>query len=112
MSLTSDTGSKDRATVALVLAEVKTVTTLVEGHKDLTKLGFENVQRQLDAVAGLPAVVAAHEQRLGGLEAWREDEERRGNTVRDSRRVNLPTVIIASIAALMSIGELVTALVH
>lgn len=112
MSVDDSTGSRDRATVALVYAELKTVTTLVEGHKDLTKLGFENMQRQLDAVATLPAVVAGHQQRLESLEEWRDGEERRGNTVRDSRRVNLPLVLIAIVAACVSIGELITAIVH
>lgn len=62
-------GSKDRATVALVLSKVETVAEKVDGHKELTKLGFENVQRQLDDVRGLPTKVAELEQTVEGV--WR-----------------------------------------
>lgn len=105
-----DSGSKDRATVALVYAELKNVTTLVEGHKSLTELGFASVQRQLDAVSGLPAAFVGVVQRLTSLEAWVEEEDKRRKTVSDSRRVNMPMVAIATLAAIVSIVALITQL--
>jgi hypothetical protein len=61
MSDQSDSGSKDRATVALVYHAV-------DGLKELTKAGFTDVQRQLDNLATLPTAVAALHERITLLE--------------------------------------------
>lgn len=105
--LDDSTGSRDRATVALVYAELKNVTTLVQGHRDLTVLGFENVQRQLDSVSFLPAEFAKLKQDVRVL---RERVDEMENSMRgrlEYRRVNLPVIVIGAVAALVSILELV-----
>jgi len=55
--------SPERATVALVLAEIK-------GLRDFTDAKLTDVQRQLDNVSGLPVIVN------GMLERMRRQEER------------------------------------
>jgi len=75
-----DTGSKDRATVALAVEKI-------DGLKALTAAGFSEVHRRLDAVEGLPVEVADLKARVKTLEddgAW--------------RRVHLPSFILSALA--------------
>ena len=63
-----NTGSKDRATVALISEQVR-------GLRDLIEAKFTDVQRQLDDLSGLPLIVNGmierqrqHDERIEGLE--------------------------------------------
>jgi hypothetical protein len=89
-----DSGSRDRATVALVSAQIGEVKALVEGHKALTTVGFVNVQRQLDSLVTIPERVSALEivttaqrDRINDIEKAREHE-------RGYRVGTLPMIVI------------------
>lgn len=112
MAIDDSSGSKDRATVALVLSKVETVAEKVDGHKELTKLGFENVQRQLDDVRGLPTKVAELEQTVEGVVARVDQMEKRWTGRLEFRRANLPLIVCAGIASVVSIIELVVKGLH
>lgn len=87
----NDTGSKDRATVALVSEKV-------DGLKSLVEAGFVGVQRQLDLLAGVPAKIADHEARLKNLES--DADFRRGPAIGH---------LIAGLALLVSLAAVVVA---
>lgn len=88
------TGSKDRATVALVAERV-------DGLRLITEKGFADVQRQLDEVSGLPVAVAElrrdHESLVARVTNLEADDRRDGEWV----RTHLPSILIA-IAALLA----------
>ncbi|MBV9805227.1 MAG: hypothetical protein JO130_18660 [Solirubrobacterales bacterium] len=83
-----DSGSRDRATVALVSEQVKGVERLVDA-------GFANMQRQLDQVSSLPVAVAE-------LKAQNVDQEKRIKRIEDDdkgnsewRRTHLPALAVS-----------------
>lgn len=74
-----------RATVALVSEKV-------DGLRALTEAGFSNLQRQINAVAGLPVAVAKLATRIEALERDRE-----------SQRIHWPTFLISVAAVVVAL---------
>jgi len=67
-------GSNDRATVALVAAEVREVKAIVAGHASTSAAELKGINSRLDGLSGVPAMVADHAARIAALEkaqAWR-----------------------------------------
>lgn len=106
--------SPNRATVALVSEQVRSLS-------ELTRAEFKSVQRQLDGVAGLPAIVVRLQADLAALDK-REVEtdnvmDRRvtaleAGRANDSnyRRIHLPTIILSCVIALGTIVTVITQL--
>lgn len=89
-----DSGSKDRATVALAVAKI-------DALKELTAFGFEEVHRRLDAVEGLPERVTRLEERPSASpERMTRIEERVSvlEKAREQVRVHWPSLIPALLA--------------
>lgn len=85
-----ENGGGNRATVALVYHAVAEV-------KELTRAGFADVQRQLDALQGIPERVARLEERASDL----EDAGR-------YRRVHLPSLVLAAAAVVIAAARYFT----
>lgn len=67
-------GSNDRATVALAIAEVREIKAIVAGHAATSAAELRAINAQLTTLAGLPTTVADHGARIAALEkaqAWR-----------------------------------------
>lgn len=86
----------ERATVALVSEQVK-------GLRDLTEVGFRDMQRQLDAVAGLPVLVAKLSSDVVALDGRVEALE--GNTERRTEwmRGQLPMLLVVGLGLAVNI---------
>lgn len=93
-----DTGSKDRATVALAVEKI-------DGLKALTELGFSEVHRRLDAVEGLPVQVAAIQEHGKAQDARLDALEQAA--VR--RQVHGPTLALGVLALAVSIAAAIAA---
>jgi hypothetical protein len=96
-----DSGSKDRATVALVDAKV-------DGLKELMRAEFGFIRERIAPlgslvgdVSGLKKDVEDHEGRIERLESGTKGD-------REYRRVHLPSLIIAGIVA---VGSITTTLI-
>lgn len=104
-----ETGSKDRATVALVDAKVATVDAKVDGVKELLQRVAEDVKGLANLAAHLIKVegrVDDHDRRLKDLEKAQTDD-------RTYRRVHRPTLILAGAAVLVSVlGIVLGFIVH
>lgn len=59
-----DSGSRDRATVALVNSKIDTVLAKVEGNAQTTEAHFETIKTRLDGLADIPAQIAAVDRRV------------------------------------------------
>jgi hypothetical protein len=100
-----DTGSKDRATVALVSEKV-------DGLKELTRAGFTDIQRQLDRVAELPTIVTGHTEKLKEYGRRLDDLEETDDKKRDYRSTVVPSLIIGAGGLLVAIITLVVTSAH
>lgn len=107
MGLGEDEGG--RATVALV-AE------MVRGLRALTESEFKGVQRQLDALSGLPSEVGklrgdydTLKERVKTLEGERDRDENRGY---EWRRINRPAVATATCIVILNIGVLISQVIR
>ena len=89
-----DKGGKDRATVALVSAQLTGVERLIDA-------GFKDMQRQLDSVAGLPERVTRLEEQMGAFRGSVAAEGAQRAEVRMWRRG------LVTAACLMLLGTLV-----
>lgn len=90
------TGSNDRATVALVAAEVREVKAIVAGNSDTTAAEFRGLRTVLGPLALLPVQVADLSARVTALEraaGWRLG--------------TLPAVLIGVASLIMTIVTLV-----
>jgi len=67
--MSEDTGSKDRATVALVGAKVDEVKAIIEGHVRWTQQAVETLQQRQDVLEETPATVAKMHESLVLLQA-------------------------------------------
>lgn len=99
----NDTGSKDRATVALVNAKLDEVKAIVEGNAKVTEAHFETVRTRLDAVGGLAGRMDTLEQKHTALEASVAHLERS----RVYRTTTLPPILIGIAALAVAIITLV-----
>lgn len=104
-----DTGSKDRATVALVDAKV-------DGLRELLRAEFANVREDIKPLAGIVLDVAKlrllfddHERRLNAVES-KAEAKAKGD--REYRRVHLPALVFAGLAALASVVTLLITQLH
>ena len=72
-----DTGSKDRATVALVNAKLDEVKAIIEGHASTTRVQLESVVKSADGLAARVSAIES-EQRAQSLAfmALRDDYAR------------------------------------
>lgn len=83
----TDGSNGERATVALVLAEVR-------GLRDLTDARFSDVQRQLDVTKNLPVAVQSLTERVLHSETRITELEKRDDKRQDWRKMVLPQVLI------------------
>jgi len=93
-----DSGSKDRATVALAVEKI-------DGLKALTAAGFSEVHRRLDAVEGVPVQVAAIQEHDKAQDARLDTLEQAA--VR--RQVHGPTLALGVFALVVSIAAAIAA---
>jgi hypothetical protein len=98
----SDQGNGERATNALVLAEVR-------GLRDFTDAKFTDVQRQLDTVSGLPLIVnglvermRSYEERIVDLEAVNEKRRAWRIGPGTANVIGMLGVIVAIVAVLVA----------
>jgi hypothetical protein len=95
-----DTGSRDRATVALVNAKLDEVKAIVQGNAAVTDAHFETVRQRLDGLAGLSGRMDTLEQKYTALQAIVSEIER-GRVYRTN---TLPLILIG-------VGSLVVAII-
>lgn len=116
MSEQPDTGSKDRATVALVYRTVDDLAKTLDAE-------FRAVNTRLDAIQALPAQVAAQHEMLTMVQARVTDAEKRldrqdlrtqsrEEAERQYRRVNRPTIILSLAALMVALSAVVIPLLH
>lgn len=98
-----DTGSRDRATVALVNSKIDTVLATVEGNAAVTAAHFETIRTRLDSVSGLGGRMDTIEQKHTALEAVVSAMER-GRVYRTS---TLPLILLGAGSLAASILALV-----
>lgn len=98
----SDQGNGERATNALVLAEIR-------GLRDFTDAKFTDVQRQLDSVSGLPVIVngviermRSYEERVANLEAVNEKRREWRIGPGAANVIGMLGVIVAVVAVLVA----------
>lgn len=106
----SSSGSNDRATVALVNAKLDTVLAKVEGHAKLTEQGFEDTQRQLDSLSGLPQVVTGVIKHAEQQDKRLDALEKRLEKGHEWRIGTLPLTLIAALSLAIAIITLVATL--
>ena len=101
--ISADTEPGGRATVALVLSEIK-------GLRDFTDARFNDLQRQLDAMARLPARVDAMNERQILLEArikLIEDSDAMKSTAdarkREYRAGTLPLIVLGFLGTIVNV---------
>lgn len=100
-----DTGSRDRATVALVNAKLDEVKAIVEGNARVTQAHFETVATRLDAVSGLGGRMDTLEQKHTALEAVVAQMERRAVY----RSTTLPPILIGLASLAVAVFAIVIA---
>ena len=99
----NDSGSRDRATVALVDAKV-------DGLKDLIRAEFATVKEDVKALAAIVADVIKQGVLIQDLERRLTKVENESTTEADVRRVNRAQ-IIAAIAVIVAIAAVVVPLI-
>lgn len=90
-----DSGSKDRATVALVDSKVDTVLAVVKGHAQTTAAKLDALTEKVDAQAGVPDRVTRLEEKVGVM--WAD---------RSWKRIHWPTFLLAAVAVGAAIAAL------
>jgi hypothetical protein len=96
-----DSGSKDRATVALVAAQLGEVKAIVSGHAELTAERLEAIKERIAPLTGLP-------ERMTAVEGEVADLKRRANNRDEKWKVNLPTLFITGVASATAVISVIT----
>jgi hypothetical protein len=113
-----DTGSKDRATVAIVAAEVREVKAIVSGHAELTTERFKNLNQRFDMFVGLPDLVTRLLERSKAHDARLDAHDKRFKALDDAAerrrewRIGPLVQILIGLAGLLVAVAMVYVVVH
>lgn len=105
------TGSKDRATVALVNAKLDEIKAIIKGNAETQTAEMKALSLRIDSVAKLPEQVNAQHEMISLLQA-RVTVLENSDGQDAARRAARPMFYISLVAAAAAVGSVIVAYIH